>query len=97
MKNNPHNSFKNTPNLKKEGAPQRSSSTTQLLARIALYRHVSLLKHHSFGNQVARIDFDYETSDDHESARADARGLAEDDALGDSFGSVALHVGHGFE
>ena len=55
-------------------------STTQLPARIVLYRLVSLRKHFSYGYQVARID--YEPPSDHESARADARGLAEDDAIG---------------
>ena len=44
-----------------------------------------------------RVRTDHEPPDDYESARADSRGLAEDDALRQALGSVALHVERGLE
>lgn len=60
------------------GSAQKSPSTTQILTQMVLHRHVSLVKHHPFDHQVARID--HEPPDEHESACAGAHPLAKGDA-----------------
>jgi len=92
MKNDPLNNFKPLRTRRKREPPKVTVHGPASYSDNGTSSS-KILKRNPFGHQVARTD--HEPPDDHESARADSRVLAEDDALGQALSSVAIHVEHG--